>query len=186
MTVAAPAYIGPACDRCDGVPAYESDAAGAHLCPECYEESHSLNGSTPLNAVVSLSLIPNNTGDEEPVAKPSAKGEVEFWLRQHAEGVIEPTAVTLPPLPDVAPKSMRRVAEFFALVYGLRLEGGEERPAPFACGWVASKLGEPEVTPMTVHRALRKLVEWGVLVRGPDMEGRGKLGAHTYLPGRAG
>jgi hypothetical protein len=106
---------------------------------------------------------------------------VERLLQMAADGRLEPVPVELPPLPGSATAPMRAVADFFALVCGVRLWAGEDRSAPFACGWVAEKLELPKTT---VHRALRQLVSCGVLASAGSMPGRGgKRGTHLYEPG---
>ncbi|HWK27502.1 MAG TPA: hypothetical protein VNS09_13120, partial [Solirubrobacter sp.] len=55
--------------------------------------------------------------------------------------------------------------------------------APIACGWVARHVGLPK---KTVHRALRSLVDAGVIQWAGQMPGRGgKRGTFLYLPGDA-
>lgn len=78
------------------------------------------------------------------------------------------------------PASVQGVAGFFAKVYSLRLEGGDERPVPFACEWVANHLG---MSRMTVWRALRILEAEGLIKKMDPLPGRGKKGVDTYLPG---
>jgi hypothetical protein len=87
--------------------------------------------------------------------------------------------VELPPLPEDATQDMRRVAEFYRLVRGLRLGAGDDRPVPFACGWVAGHLGIPKIT---VWRALQRLAACGVLVQSDTLPGRGKRGTHVWEP----
>jgi hypothetical protein len=101
-------------------------------------------------------------------------------LNEYAASHIEPVLVELPPLTDGATRPMRDMAAFFALVHGLRLWACDERPVPFACGWVASKLGLPK---QTVWRVRGALVEAGVLVHAGMLPGRGKRGTWSFLPG---
>lgn len=85
-------------------------------------------------------------------------------LRWHAAGSPEDVKpAQLPPLPDEASATMRRVAEFYALVLGLRRWADMPDPdsAPFAVDWIARKLGLPSVS---VSRALTKLNAAGVIV----------------------
>lgn len=108
--------------------------------------------------------------------------DVEALLRSHAEGGWTPIPVSLT-LPDDALEIDVRVAEFFALVYGLRLSANEDRPVPFACRWVAGHLRVPY---RTVHRTLAKLTREGVLLKCGALPGRGQRGTDTYLPGDRG
>src|SRR5262249_19009500 len=93
---------------------------------------------------------------------------------------IEIPRVCLPELPEQATGAMRRVAEFFSLVYALRLWAGRADDVPFACGWVAEKLGLHKTT---AYRAIRDLCEAGGLIYTEAMPARGKKGTHKYLPG---
>jgi hypothetical protein len=109
--------------------------------------------------------------------------EVEALLTACEKGTVKPLPVQLPPLPKSRSPAVRQVAGFFCKVYGLRLYAGDERWVPFACQWVADKLGIPK---LTVWRALVALVEAGTLVRPPErsLPGRGgRRGTDLYLPG---
>jgi hypothetical protein len=75
---------------------------------------------------------------------------------------------------------MRAVADFFVLVRGVRLWAGDDREVPFACGWVARKLGLSKVT---VWRALEQLSASGVLVEAGHLSGRGKRGTRLWAAG---
>jgi hypothetical protein len=97
----------------------------------------------------------------------------------HEAGGIEPVPVWLPPLPEGAPPGVRCVYEFYELVYGLRSWAADDRPVPFACGWVAKKLGIPKTT---AWRALKVLVGAGVLEHAGQMPARGKRGTDLYSP----
>lgn len=88
--------------------------------------------------------------------------------------------VALPSLPEPVSLVVARVAEFYALVRGLRLSMEDDRPVPFACGWVAEKIG---VRKVAVWRARNRLVEAGVLVHAGTLPGRGKRGTDLFLPG---
>jgi hypothetical protein len=74
------------------------------------------------------------------------------------------------------------VFEFFLLLYGLRLRVEQDLPVMFAGDWVAKKLGLPHG--MTAHRAIRRLVEWGILVQCGELDPlrEGRRGTRTYLP----
>jgi hypothetical protein len=124
-------------------------------------------------------LVPSVTFEQE-VEGSGGEPEVEWLLREAAEGRLEPLPVELPSLPDGATQTMREVAAFFALVRGVRLWAGDGRDVPFACGWVAGKLGRPK---KTVHRALRQLEACGVLVRGASLPPRGRRGTQLWAPG---
>jgi hypothetical protein len=105
---------------------------------------------------------------------------VEELLRLHADGAFEPVRVELPELPEDATAPMRRVAEFFGVVRGLRLAAGDDREVPFAGRWVAGKVGLPH---RTVARALGELTAAGVLVASGRMPGRGSRGTLLFAPG---
>ncbi|HUR86943.1 MAG TPA: hypothetical protein VMY78_16540 [Solirubrobacteraceae bacterium] len=72
------------------------------------------------------------------------------------------------------------MAEFYALLLGLRLWAGDARDVPFACGWVAHKLGLPQIT---VWRALQTLKAARVLEQVGELPRPGKRAAHLYAPG---
>jgi len=102
-------------------------------------------------------------------------------LREEAAGRLAPEPVVLPSLPNGSSVFAARVADFFALVRGLRLAAGDDRPVPFAAGWVAAKLGVPK---KTAHRALCRLADAGVLVQVGALPGRsGRRGTHLWLAG---
>jgi hypothetical protein len=106
-------------------------------------------------------VVERNTGEEEK--------EVDGLLRAAVEGRLEPVPVELI-LPEAVDPAMRSVAEFFALVRGVRLWKGDDRPVAFACGWVGRWLGLPK---RTVHGALGRLTDAGVLVHVDTLPRRG-------------
>jgi hypothetical protein len=120
------------------------------------------------------SLVPCAKGTQEP--------EVEQLLALHAKDELALASAGLPDLPPTATAAMRQVAEFYALVRALRMWAGDDRPVPFACGWVGQKTGIPK---RTVARALRQLVDAEVLELVGAMPGRGARGTHLYEPGAA-
>ena len=147
------------------------------LVPSNSGESDSPSNGFPSNR--SGSTAPSNTSAES--------AEVEALLTAHTEGRgLAPLPVELPSLPQSRSEAMPRVAEFFVLVYGLRLAAGDERPVPFACGWIAQKLG---LEKQTAYRLRCQLVEAGVIVKAETMPGRqgsdGQIrrGTDCYLPG---
>jgi hypothetical protein len=149
-------------------------AASRHLCYRCYQLTGpptTEESALPQSAVPDTSsLVPSlTTHQEEP--------EVEQLLRMSARGELPPRDVQLRDLPDSATMPMRKVARFFQLVAGLRAAAGDERPVPFACGWVAEKTGLPKPT---VHRALRQLEAAGVLKHDGTLPARG-LKRRTHL-----
>jgi hypothetical protein len=120
---------------------------------------------------------------EVPVLREEEEPEVEQLLKLHAKApLVSRPLVSLPPLPEGSSDAMRRVADLYALVRGVREWAGDDRPVPFACGWVAEKTGLPKPT---VHRALRLLVDAEVLDLVGAMPGRGARGTHLYGPGGA-
>jgi HK97 family phage portal protein len=84
----------------------------------------------------------------------------------------------VPPTMKLSPAAVR-VAEFFQVVAGLRLWAGDDRPVPFGCDWVASRL---DMSAMTVWRAREALVAAGVIQHAGALPGRGKLGTDSYSP----
>jgi hypothetical protein len=108
---------------------------------------------------------------------------VEWLLAEHYAGRLEPVPVPLPPLPPSHSPIVPRVRDFYTLVRGLRLRVDDDRPVPFACGWVADKLGVPKIT---AWRALRTLTEAGVLVSKGQLPGRGGRGTELFEPGPGG
>jgi len=108
--------------------------------------------------------------------------EVEALLAANAARRLDPVEVGLPPVPRSCSPDLARVAEFFALVYGLRLAASDGRPVPFAAGWIAEKLGLE--TKQTAYRLRCQLVTAGVLVKVGAMHGRnGRRGTDLFLPG---
>ena len=130
----------------------------------------------------SLSLDPCDTGSKIEVEK-----EVDNLLTRHAAGDLEPLPIVLADLPVSASDSMRRVAAFFALVYGLRrAEGFEHDPVLFSGRWVARHLsGRVRFHERTAARAIKRLVAAGVLVKVGEMPPlhAGWEGTGLYLPG---
>lgn len=138
----------------------------------------------PLSADVpviphSSSLIPH-TNKEKKGRWGTDEPEVEWLLAEYDARLVEPVRVDLPPLPDSATGPMRDVAWFYALVRGLRLWAGDDRPVPFGCEWVAGKVDLPT---MTVWRAIKQLADCGVLVLAGALPGRDKRGTFLYAPG---
>jgi hypothetical protein len=132
--------------------------------------------STPSSLVVpsSSSLVPSCVDAD--------LAEVEHLLRDHAAGRVAPVRVPLAALPEGAWPAAETVREDFALVHGLRLWAGDERPVPYACGWAAARL---KCHKATVWRALGQLVDAGVLESAGELPGRGKRGTRLYLPAGA-
>jgi hypothetical protein len=131
-----------------------------------------LSGSSKKSSTPSS---PSVTEDKAP--------EVEQLLALYAANRLEPDRVELPPLPDSATGTMRAVAEFYGLVLSLRVDAGipDASEVPFACGWVADKIGRPK---KSVHRALAQLEVAGVLRRAGSLPGRGMRGTHLWGPAR--
>lgn len=122
----------------------------------------------------SSSLVPCATTREAPP-------EVDQLLLLHEDGKFDPLPVVLPELPSTATMPMRKVAEFYVLVQGLRLAAGDEREVPFAVRWVGGHLGLPH---RTVARALSALAHHGVLDSAGAMPGReGRRGTGVWTPG---
>jgi hypothetical protein len=106
---------------------------------------------------------------------------VDWLLEEHAVGREKPKPVTLPNSSDLS-AGADRVARFFELVYGLRLDANwhEGKGVPFGCDWVAGYVG---MSGMGVWKALRVLEKRRALRRVGRLPGRGKLGVDLYLPG---
>lgn len=107
--------------------------------------------------------------------------EVEWLLAEFEADRIEPVPVALVLPPGLSPVAAR-VARFYALVLGLRLWAGDDRPVLFGTYWIAEKLRIPQ---KTAWRARSQLVEAGVLVSAGRMAPRDALrrGTDTFLPG---
>jgi hypothetical protein len=100
----------------------------------------------------------------------------------HDRTPFELPAVALPALPANSTDAMRKVAEFFAKVRGLRLWAGDDRPVVFSHRFIATHTG---LHFRTAGRALCRLKAAGVLEFAGEMPPRGARGTHTYLPGGA-
>jgi hypothetical protein len=180
MTAAA---VPNTCDRC-GTP-YD-DGVRACLCLE--SDPPLARGATGSSAASSprlylvpppSSLLPGCVEGAEAVDL----AEVEHLLRDHAAGRISPVEVALPALPAGSWPAAEAVREDFALVRGLRLWAGDDRPVPYACEWAAARLERHKTT---VWRALGQLVGAGVLLQCGELPPRGGgYGTRLYLPGGA-
>lgn len=105
-----------------------------------------------------------STAGEADNGQPGARTrvpEVKELLELHGDGRLQPEPVDLPPLPPNATPTMRAVADFYALVLGLRRDVGLPDATPFAVDWVAAKLDRPG---RSVSRALLALDEAQVIV----------------------
>lgn len=135
-------------------------------------EDSSLVSPGPL--VVDGSLV------SSPLVSPEGgKPEVEDLLALCKLGKFEPVVVELREVPDGAPEVVHRVSAFFGLIAGLRLAAGDDRPVPFACGWVGEHLDVPK---LTVWRSRKRLIELGVLEHVGALPGRGKRGTDLFNP----
>lgn len=103
-----------------------------------------------------------------PVFSPDPRRLNNGLLADHAKGLLPPVPIALP---DEVPTWARPVAEFVALVIGLRLTVGEARPSPFGQEWVAGYVG---CSPATASRALGKLADIGFTTVEAPMPARGK------------
>ncbi len=109
---------------------------------------------------------------------PSAYGNA--LLADHARGALRPVLVQIP---DDLPSACAEVAGFVALVVGLRLSCGDDRPAPLGREWVAAHVG---LSPATTERTLRTLACRGWLRREGSMTPRRPGRCGTALYGIAG
>lgn len=118
---------------------------------------------------------------------PTTERGNDGYLVDHARGTLPAAPV---PVPEDIPPWTRPVAEFVALVIGLRLTVGDRRPSPFASEWTARHVG---CSTMTAHRALKALAAHGFLVpddplpaRGPGRKGTATYGTSGFtVPGTA-
>ena len=125
------------------------------------------------------------TRGTEPLPLPLFTPDPARWnnglLVDHAQGRLEPVPI---PIPATVVAWARPVAEFVALVIGLRLTVGDRRPSPFGSAWVAGHVG---CSQPTAHRALVTLAskEIGFTVAEEPMPGRnGRKGTAVYgIPG---
>lgn len=185
-----------ACPGCGARSSENYDGRGS--CWTCYQRTTPTTaarerGTTatrdeerPLHSPTSF-LVPSNTSSQDGEAAPSNSSgklaEVEALLSAHQAGRRTPVEIELPPVPESRSTALAEVAEFFRLVYGLRVAAGEERAVPFAAGWIAAKLG---LEKQTAYRLRCQLVASGVLVKARPLPGRdGKRGTDTFLPGHA-
>ena len=151
------------------------------LCESCFHASASPT-ETQQSSVSSETGSPQSSVlDPCPTPPPGDLGEVEALLAAHAAGRWQPAPVELPPLAPSATSAMHRVADFFALVLGLRKSVGREDGVPFSLRWVQSHTGLPRES---VSRALRSLVAAGVLLPAEVLPPRGHpRGTQCYRPG---
>lgn len=171
-----------------------SEAEERYLCHDCYGQSGT-DHPEPQNASAPPPREPTRSSTTTPpspkeVPNPSTlnphvpheelgdEPEVEWLLREwEAGGIPVESPLVLPP---GLPGSARVVGEFFGLILALRLWACDERPIPFACGWVGLKVG---LSDRTVWRARIALVEADVLTKLDPLPGRGKRGTDLFLPG---
>ena len=179
-----------ACSRCSDTANEVSwcEALNASVCLACFNSAPELSTTASSKTVVpqasGLKPSTTNAAPSGLAERTTCEAEFEGLLRLHGAGDIEPVPVALPPLGPTASPAAREIAEFVALVRGLRLAAGDERDVPLALRWVASKTGWPQ---QSVSRALSWLVANGVLVRGETLPAQ-KYGRGTqcYRPADAG
>lgn len=150
---------------------YESTAARGSFLIRPFQGGYTSPG-------VAVNRLPSiHRGNEH-----GSESEVDQLLRMVAAGQLDtPNATELPPLPDNATDTMRRVAEFFQLVHAVRGWAGMEPEVMFASTWVANNIGMPQPT---VWRALRWLEAAGVLKAAGSLPGRnGRRGPRLYVVG---
>ena len=143
---------------------------------------------SPTSSLVPSNSAPSNTDERSSPSNTFGETpEVEALLSAHEAGRgLPPVEVKLSPLPPSRSALLAEVADLYVRVRGLRLAYGDERPVPFAAGWIARKLG---LEKQTAYRLRRQLVAAGVLVKagtlpgrvGPD--GHRLRGTDCYLPG---
>lgn len=124
-----------------------------------------------------------NPCSSRPKPSKAEPAPVDTLLARFDAGEIAGPLAELPPLPPDASGVARKVAAFYAKVLTVRRWGEVTDPdeVAFALSWVAEKTGEHRTS---VHNALKRLVEWGVLVKVGAMPGRGgRRGTHLYAPG---
>jgi hypothetical protein len=109
--------------------------------------------------------------------------EVDGLLRRAANGRLEVEPIPLPKLPENATLGMHKVADFFAVVVAVRESQGMPPEVIFAVRWVADWIDLPVPS---VARAIKRLVDCGVLVPAGTMALPGRRGTNLYVPGAAG
>ncbi len=170
-----------ACDRCQlsGREVQWSAELEAAVCVDCLAGGP----TSPTSPVSSETAVPRSSVlvPCPTAAEPTGLGEVEELLLKHAAGEWAPLPVPMPSLPPAATPAVRLVGEFYATVRGLRLSVGQDEPVPFAVRWVQGHTGLPRES---VSRALKQLVEAGVLVRAEALPARRHpRGTQCYVPG---
>lgn len=90
-----------------------------------------------------------------------ANGEVEELLRAWRAGEKIPPPMPHKPVPEGALESVRRVAEFFLALRGLRHSELIDAPVMFAERWVAEQPEMEGLSHATAGRAIRKLRDYG-------------------------
>jgi hypothetical protein len=181
--------------RCEGcgaaaVAIHRATDDGAWLCECCFtarpatDEAVAPPPASPLSSETgsprSSFLVPCPT--EAPPSRENGElGEVEQLLLEYAAGRWAGVRVVLPPLPVSATPAMCGVAEFFALVLGMRRSVGLPEEVPCAVRWVGRHVGLPRAS---VSRALAALVAHGVLVRAEPLKAlRYPRGTQCYRAG---
>jgi hypothetical protein len=183
--MSAPARWPGHCPGCDREAEIETryDLGARALCDDCTARATSARYNSPPSSPKVVPLHPDAWSLKPGSTDPDEGPEVDGLLGLAAAGEIEPVEVAFRQLPDDAPPVVRRVVEDFALVYGVRLWAGDRRPVAYGVEWVARRLGLPRTT---VRRALRELVDGGILTFQGELEARDKgNGTKTYLPGGA-
>jgi hypothetical protein len=109
-------------------------------------------------------------------------GWTDELIEGYREGLHQPLAVHLPPLPDDAPPMVRKVYEDFGWILGLRLAAGRDDAVPYACRWVAKRINACHTA---VNGACHYLERAGVIERVHDPKFKnigGGRPTNMYLP----
>jgi hypothetical protein len=162
------------------------------LCPDCqngkgvYNQDH--DRAQDRNEV---SLPPREGVNGLGLGSRGQVSELEELRAAYHAGTLQPVAVRLGPIPKHFGPVQRAVADDLALLMGLRLAEGEERPLPYpASAAVSAGLAGDKIQ---ASRILRRLVNAGVvdhvdtLKKFKSRDGRLLDGTRCYAPpaGRA-
>jgi len=149
-------------------------------------------GTRKRQAIKGINRSYRDSNTEDPNRADSVEkelAEVDRLWALYETGELVPERIELRPLPDAdAYGALRAIYDDYGITLSLRVDAEirDENGDPcaydvlYSVRWVAERVNRPRET---VHRALKRLVELGILEEPKALSGRGGLpGTHTYAP----